>query len=138
MSKRIRLSEKHGMNPSLGVCFWCGEEDGTVLLVGQLPGDKEAPRRMTVSYDPCAKCKKRFAQGILLIEASPDPIHEGQVEMGAGAYPTGRYLVVTQEWIERVIRPPELSQQITRKRNAFIDRETFEALSPSAAETARG
>ena len=40
----IKVSEKHGVNPSMEVCFICGQDTGAILLLGRLPGDKEAPR----------------------------------------------------------------------------------------------
>lgn len=58
MSKNIRLSEKHGVNPSITVCPICGKETGIALL-GKLKGDKEAPRK--IIGDICDKCKARVA-----------------------------------------------------------------------------
>lgn len=40
MSKNIRLSEKHGVNPSIIVCPICDKETGIALL-GKLKGDKK-------------------------------------------------------------------------------------------------
>ena len=31
--KSIRLHPKHGVNPTTGQCFWCGEPDGTIALL---------------------------------------------------------------------------------------------------------
>lgn len=45
MSKDIRVSEKHGVNPSITICPICGKETGIVLL-GKLKGDEEAPRKL--------------------------------------------------------------------------------------------
>lgn len=50
MSKGIRVSEKHRVNPSITICPICGKETGIALL-GKLKGDKEAPMRML--SDPC-------------------------------------------------------------------------------------
>ena len=65
----IKLSEKHGVNPSLTVCFWCGEHTGIALLV-RLPGDKEAPKEIIADYEPCDKCKEQWNKGIPIIEVS--------------------------------------------------------------------
>ena len=54
----IRLSDKHGVNPTMGVCMWCGEPTGEIALLGKLKGDVEAPRYSTLSYEPCDKCKE--------------------------------------------------------------------------------
>lgn len=58
MSKGIRVSEKHGVNPSITICPICGKETGIALL-GKLKGDKEAPRK--IIGDLCDKCKARVA-----------------------------------------------------------------------------
>jgi len=41
----LRLSEKHGVNPAIPLCFLCGKEKNVVLLAGRLPNDEE-PREM--------------------------------------------------------------------------------------------
>ena len=46
----IRLSEKHGVNPSIGVCFYCNQDNGEVVLPGRLPDDREAPRRASGAH----------------------------------------------------------------------------------------
>lgn len=40
MSENIRLSEKHGVNPSITICPICGKETDIALL-GKLKGDKK-------------------------------------------------------------------------------------------------
>lgn len=58
----IKVSEKHGVNPSIGICAFCGKESGEVLLLGRLLGDKEAPRQMIANpHEPCDTCKKERA-----------------------------------------------------------------------------
>ena len=81
----IYLSPKHGLNPSLGVCFYCLEDDGTVVLPGRLKGDVEAPRKAVWSMEPCPKCKDLMTQGVLLIstrdgeEGEQGPVPHGRV-----------------------------------------------------------
>lgn len=55
MANNLKLSKKHGVNPSLQVCTICGHDDG-IAMFGYITGDKEAPRR-TLSPEPCKKCK---------------------------------------------------------------------------------
>lgn len=61
MSRSIRISEKHGANPTIPICFFCGEDKNEVALLGKLSGDKEAPMRMWINgdYEPCDECKKK-------------------------------------------------------------------------------
>lgn len=109
MSNGITLSPKHGLNPSLDVCFWCGEAKGVALLgrIHEKKGDRtdvEAPREMVTSLEPCDKCKEHFKQGIHLIEVSDDGSRFRDDERfvlrdpdGAAHWPTGRWAVVRPE-----------------------------------------
>lgn len=69
MSKGIRISEKHGVNPSITVCPICGKETGIALL-GKLKGDKEAPMRML--SDPCDDCVSKLGNDKIYILAIDD------------------------------------------------------------------
>ena len=67
MSKGIRLSPKHGVNPSLGLCWICGETNGEVILAGHLKDDVEAPRQGVWDRHPCSTCTEWMRQGVILI-----------------------------------------------------------------------
>lgn len=69
--KSIPLSPKHGVNPSLIKCFWCGKDKGVALL-GKLKGDAEAPREIVPDPEPCDACKATMAKGVTLLEVSDD------------------------------------------------------------------
>ena len=69
MSKGIRVSEKHGVNPSITICPICGKETGIALL-GKLKGDKEAPMRML--SDPCDDCVSKLGDDKIYILAIDD------------------------------------------------------------------
>ena len=62
----IKLSQKHGVNPALPACLCCGQDVGVALL-GQLPGDAKAPRRMTQPGTFCAECEGVMKQGGLMM-----------------------------------------------------------------------
>lgn len=99
MSKSIKLSPKHGLNPCMPICFFCGETKNEIALLGRI-GDKEdleAPMKAILDYEPCEECKKKFAEGVFLIEVTDYPNMEGQPMIAKNAYPTGRYSVVRPE-----------------------------------------
>lgn len=96
MAKGIRLSKKHGVNPCIPVCAWCGKEKNEVALLGYIKGDVEAPKNAVINYEPCDECKKAWSRGVVVIEVVPDPEVEGQREFVEGAYPTGRWVVVKE------------------------------------------
>jgi hypothetical protein len=68
MSGSIKLSEKHGVNPSIEQCFVCMKDVGVVLF-GKVKGDQEAPRRVCFgpNSEPCDECKGYMKQGVILI-----------------------------------------------------------------------
>lgn len=72
MSKGIRVSEKHGVNPSITICPICGKETGIALL-GKLKGDEEAPMRML--SDPCDDCISKLGNDKIYILAINDQRH---------------------------------------------------------------
>ena len=83
MGKGIKVSPKHGLNPTIPICFWCGKERGEVALLGRLPGDAEAPKNVVLDYEPCECCRAGMARGFTLMEATSRPNDRGQVEAQA-------------------------------------------------------
>ena len=91
----IKLSPKHGLNPTVLHCPICGKETGVGLL-GRLKGDVEAPRDMQ-DPRPCADCQKVLDQGgRFVIE-----VRDGE-DGKENPYRTGRIVGVTTEYMERV------------------------------------
>lgn len=117
MSKGIEISPKHGLNPTIPVCFWCGKDKNEIALLGRIrektknryganvteqDSDIEAPSRMVIDYEPCDECMKMWDSGVAVIEAQETPIMPNQPEIQKGIYPTGRFAVVTVEGADRV------------------------------------
>ena len=108
MSDSIKISPKHGANPTIPICFWCGHDKNEVVLMGRIDReDSEAPRRLILNYDPCDKCKELFSKGIHIIGVTEQPIIEGMfpiVDDGkATLYPTGSMFVATEDWVQRFL-----------------------------------
>jgi len=67
----IIIDPNHGVNPSLSVCFWCGETESLILFGRLSPRLKQklkmpesatsAPRHIIASSNPCSACIK-FAE----------------------------------------------------------------------------
>jgi hypothetical protein len=118
MSGNIRLHPEHGVNPTLPVCFWCGEDTGEIALLGAAYKG-EAPRHLVLNKEPCQKCQDNWAQGIVLFEGE---------QIGTETQMSGRWAVVKEEAIERLFNPPELVQQVLKARKAVVETALFEAL----------
>lgn len=100
----IKLSPKHGVNPSIIICPWCGK-DKAVALLGRLKGDAEAPHEIITDYEPCDECQALWSQGVAVLEATPKdngrpPISKD--DKGADLYPTMRMVVLKKEAAENI------------------------------------
>ena len=116
----IKLSPKHGLNPTIPVCFWCGEERNEVALLGHIGDgrkheDFEAPMHMVIDYEPCEKCRANMALGVTLMEATNKPNSVTKVEMQKGVYPTGRYVVIKRDAARKMF------DNIGSNDKAFVD-----------------
>lgn len=111
----IRVSEKHGVNPTIPLCFYCGNEKNEVLLLGRLPEDKEAPRNMVFDYEPCDECKSFMEQGIILIS-----VDSALTKDRTNPYRTGGWWVVTEEAVRRIF-DKKVVDQICTRRFAFVE-----------------
>ena len=98
MSKGIKLSPKHGLNPSQVVCFYCGEVK-ELALMGRLKGDAKAPDRIVADLEPCQHCKDKMAKGTTLLEVSEYAQLEGMPSINdkQQLYPTGRWCVLRSD-----------------------------------------
>ena len=95
MSKSIKLSPKHGVNPSVTHCECCGKEIG-VALFGRLKGVVEAPRDVAMGL--CDDCQKVIdQQGLIIIE-----VKDG--ESRKNPYRTGRLVGITKDAKERMFK----------------------------------
>jgi len=97
----IRLSEKHGVNPSVQKCFYC-QKDVWVVLFGRLLGDAEAPRTVVMDHEPCDDCKEVMSRGVILISID-EKKSEGDMQ---NPYRTGGWCAVSDDLIRRLITPP--------------------------------
>ena len=133
MSNSIRISPKHGLNATIPVCFWCGEAKNEVALLGKIDkADSEAPMHVILDYCPCDSCVEKFKQGIRLIGVTTTPFEDGRPEIQKGLYPTGRYVVIKPDALEKVLPniDENLAKDIRQKGAVFIDNQFLEEIMP--------
>lgn len=119
----IKLSPKHGLNPSISVCFFCGEEKNEIVLPGKLKGDVEAPRKAVWNKIPCDKCKEYMRQGIIFIG-----VDERLTTDRSNPYRTGKFAVIKEEAVKCAITNKELLADIIRQRVAFVTNDLWDLL----------
>lgn len=122
MSRGIILSPKHGVNPVIPICFFCGGKKNEIALLGKLKGDVEAPKNAILDYEPCDKCKEMMSQGVTLIEVEMTPYSENQPPISGNAYPSGRFVVV---------KPEALNVPMEAGQKALMLSKDYEAVFPS-------
>jgi hypothetical protein len=120
----LRLSEQHGVNPSVEQCFTCMKDVGVVLF-GRMKGDVEAPRKVCLGHDsePCEECKKHMEMGVILIS-----VDESKSEDMNNPWRTGGWVVVKEDLIKRVFKPDELVQHVLKRRMAFMPDDAWDML----------
>lgn len=127
MPRDLKLHPEHGLNPTVPVCFWCGQDKEEVVLLGAAYKG-EAPSRMLVNYEPCPTCKANMERGIVaveLVDKGKTPYPPMAVD-GALAYvaPTGRWVVLTEDAVRNLF--PNHVEQILASRKTFVDGELFQ------------
>lgn len=102
----IKISKKHGVNPCIPICCWCGKEREEIALLGKLKGDVEAPKHAILDYEPCDECKKKFMLGVVLIEVILTEPADGRPPIsednGNPVYPTFKWSVLKTDTAKRI------------------------------------
>lgn len=127
MSGSIRLSEKYGVNPSVAICWICGADNGEVILAGRMKNDAEAPRRAVWDKYPCAECRTFMEQGIIFVS-----VMDGSE--GNNPCRTGKFAVIREDAVRRMVTPAELRDAIIKKRVAFVPDSAWARLGLPVAE----
>lgn len=134
MSKNITLSPNFGINPTVGVCFFCEKDTGEIAFCGRVRkgkcSDYKMPMRSVLSYEPCDKCREQFAKGVLPIgvatRASDDRPAIAARKDGAHLYPTGDFVLIRPEAASQIAgEPMQAGQKI------FIDSEALHKIIPN-------
>lgn len=117
----IPLSDKYGVNPTIPLCFFCGEPRNEVALLGRLPGDAQAPQHCLIDYHACESCKERFEGGVLFVECAEAPQADRQPPFPSAegwVYPTGRWCVISPEAVAILLTGDVVSEVIARGKTA--------------------
>lgn len=127
----VKLSPKYGVNPTIPVCFWCGNERNEIAFMGKLGDgrngeDFEAPRYAVIDYEPCDKCRAAMEAGFTIMEATTSPNPASSVGIQDGIYPTGRFMVITKSSAERMF-----GDIAKANAKAFIDTDLFSRMIPN-------
>lgn len=113
------ISKKHGLNPSMDICFFCGETKG-IALFGKMKGDAEAPRQVLLNYEPCDKCKEAMDKGTTIVEVVTED--NGNRQIVDGAYPTSRWCVMRSEAAKEIFETDNKMILLEKKAYSVLTR----------------
>lgn len=128
---RITLSKKYGLNPTIPVCFFCGQPKNEIALMGRLKDDVEAPKQACINYEPCEKCKVDMAAGYTLIGVTAKPFADGRPPVqstgGRNLYPTGDWAVITKEGVEAIFKP-SVAADVLQRGKCFLEQDVLDSI----------
>ena len=131
----IKLSEKHGLNPTIMKCFYCGGDAGIMLTgkdgekMAEKLGRKDGQMPMHVGIvndEPCSECAEYMKQGIIIIGTKDghDPNEVGPLECRSG-----HFAVVREEPIRRLLeKDQEMLESVLKDRFMFMEERSMRAL----------
>jgi hypothetical protein len=141
MSNSIKISPKHGLNPTMPICFFCGKPTGEIVLFGRIKekrngravanSDIKAPCCMVLNYEPCDTCKSTMSKGITIIEVMDSSMAPECSEIISGAVPTGKWSVITESSFKQVFESkiePEVYQSVLSKGKLLLDKQIYESV----------
>ena len=132
MTRDIKVSPKHGVNPTMVKCYVCGEPTNEIALLGRLPGDAESPHYAVLDKRPCEVCQHWMKEGVILIS-----VRDG--ESGDDPYRTGGWCVVKDDAIRTIITPQSVADDILEHRTAFVPDAAWDAMGlPRTDKPAKG
>lgn len=111
----IILSEKHGVNPTMGICAYCLQPTNEIGLCGRMKGDMGAPRYSILSLEPCEACQNIMQDGIIIKSMDPNKPDDYN----------GGMVGVKEEWFKDVIKEGEIKDDMLRRRICFMPHDEF-------------
>ena len=137
----IELSPKYGLNPTIKMCFYCGEESGEIAIMGRIrekgangkpvkDSDIEAPRQMLLDYQPCEKCKEKLKDKFLIYRTEPA---EGRLPVFARDRIATAYVGIPKEKAKEFLDDclnisEEEKEHVIEKNGLMLDNEGFDLL----------
>lgn len=120
----VYLSPKHGLNPSLAICFVCQQDKNEIVIPGKLRNDEQAPHKAVWDYEPCDKCKEHMEQGIIVISVD-EKLSKNDMK---NPYRTGGWCVVREDFIKRILSPGPLLKDILKRRMVFMPDDAWDKI----------
>ena len=117
MAGSLKLHWVHGVNPTIPVCYFCGQDKKEVALLGAAYKG-QAPMNMVIDQEPCDDCKSWMKKGVILIqvEDNSEPPHPVR---------TGGFCVISEAGIRKMFTD-EAATDLLEKRAGFLEQSLWE------------
>lgn len=107
------------LNVAMTFCYWCGKENGIAIGSRFVScKDKWKTKYVFTGYEPCDECKSNMDKGFTIMEVEEKPLFKNQPEIQKGIYPTGFFVVITNEAKDKLFKNIDTNK-------CFMDEETF-------------
>jgi len=127
----IRISPKHGLNPTIPVCFHCGQQKNEIALLGKLKNDAEASKYTVLDYEPCDACKEQIKSEYVMLTGvtpiQPDARMPITKMDGKEYYPT-ESIKIRERILGDIFPSEELVSSLKDKRRGFIEDAALQSL----------
>jgi hypothetical protein len=101
----------------MNICFWCKRIADS---------SKRDENPVYKDYQFCELCAENSGKGITIVQVVSEP--NGNPEIREGLYPTGKWVVVTEENIIKVLTDLPILDTVLRLRQMFINLDDWEKL----------
>ena len=105
------------------ICPFCMRKHDERILIHQRLQDISTIHGQSVDEVACDKCQGYTHQGVIFVE-----VDESKTTDMKNPWRTGKLWVLTDNAVNNVIQPPELLQQVLKKRVCFIPVEAAQQL----------
>lgn len=130
----VKISDKNNITPATKVlCFWCQEPKNVVVLFGQPTTCSAEVTAGPMDHTPCKACQEKLQSHVWIVEAAHTPQHIGQTSTENGLYPTGRYVQLNEEQVDKLFGS-DTAQIILQTRMAYMNFDAYQLLADAASE----
>jgi hypothetical protein len=98
------------------ICFWCK----------RAKFDSDTGQPVYRDYEFCATCLRAVEHGIAFIQVTGKG--NGNPEIRDGLYPTGHWVVVTEENVARVLTDTPLLDKVLSTRQMYVNESDWKSL----------
>lgn len=106
-------------------CRWCGEKSTEAYIPEFKDGENGKPVEIILNYEPCDKCKKVWADMVILIEVTDVELYKDCLPIttvnNTPLFPTGRHVGVTEAAAQECI-----DKNAKKGMVFFMEKEMFE------------